>query len=284
MKTPPTTPQPTTPPPTDFEDLRARIAAMHERLPKRLRQCAHYVLREPDRIAFDTVAEAAAAASVPPSAMIRFSKLVGFSGFSEMQRVFRVRLSNGWPDYATRLTRLKTAGAGSPSSVLAEFAEVSRQSITRMALDLDAQALADAVAQLARARIVHVIGLRRAYAVATYLAYSLEKVGRPTMLHDMAGRLDHARMLDANDVLVAISFAPYTPDTIALAQHARAIGMAVVAVTDSQVSPLAPHASVLLTVDEMDFGAFRSLSASLCLASTLAVATGAALEGEDERA
>ncbi|WP_349371709.1 MurR/RpiR family transcriptional regulator [Salinarimonas sp.] len=266
-------------PPADFEDLRQRLSAMHDGLPKRLRQCAAYVLREPDRIAFDTVAEAAAAAEVPPSAMIRFSKLVGYSGYSEMQRVFRARLSNAWPDYSTRLTRLKTAGAGSPESVLAEFAEVSRGSISRMALSLEPERLQEAVRRLAGARIVHVVGLRRAFSVAAYLAYSFEKVGRPTMLHDMSGRLDHAGMLAPDDALLAISFAPYTPETVALAQHAKARGLSVIAITDSQFSPLAPHSDVLLGVDELDFGAFRSLAATFCLAATLAVATGAALEG-----
>jgi DNA-binding MurR/RpiR family transcriptional regulator len=48
----------------------------------------------------------------------------------------------------------------------------------------------------------------------------------------------------------------------------------VVAVTDRLTSPLARHATAILTVPEVDFGAFRSLSATLALAITLAVAVG----------
>ena len=207
------------------------------------------------------------------------SQVVGIYGlFRNVARVFRARLANLCR--STRpVPRLKTAGAGSPESVLAEFAEVSRNSISRMALALDTGGLDEAVRRLAKARIVHIVGLRRAFPVATYLAYSFEKVGRPTMLHDMGGRLDHGGMLAPDDALLAISFAPYTPETVALAQHAKARALSVIAITDSQFSPLAPHADVLLGVDELDFGAFRSLAATFCLAATLAVATGAALEG-----
>ena len=50
---------------------------------------------------------------------------------------------------------------------------------------------------------------------------------------------------------------------------------ALVALTDRLTSPLARSADAVLTVPEVDFGAFRSLSATLALALTLAVAVGA---------
>ena len=72
-------------------------------MPKRLRQCADFIARNPDRVAVSTVAELAAAAEVQPSAMMRFCQELGFSGFSQMQRLFRDEYSRKWPDYATRL-------------------------------------------------------------------------------------------------------------------------------------------------------------------------------------
>ncbi|MFD1808933.1 SIS domain-containing protein [Gemmobacter lanyuensis] len=63
---------------------------------------------------------------------------------------------------------------------------------------------------------------------------------------------------------------------MALAADARARGLPVVAVTDHLTSPLARHANAILTVPEVDFGAFRSLSATIALALSLAVAVGTA--------
>ena len=75
-------------------------------------------------------------------------------------------------------------------------------------------------------------------------------------------------------LLIAISFSPYAPFTVDLAKRARRAGVPIVVVTDSALSPLAGVADVRFEVVESDFGSFRSLSATFCLAMTLAVAVG----------
>ena len=50
------------------------------------------------------------------------------------------------------------------------------------------------------------------------------------------------------------------------------------ALTDRPTSPLAKGASAVLTVPEVDFGAFRSLSATIAMTLALAVAVGSARE------
>lgn len=262
--------------PASIDEFRLRLAELTDTLPKRLRQCADHIAANTDRIAVSTVAELAAGADVPPSALMRFCQILGFSGFSEMQRLFREAYSPGWPDYATRLKNLKDGGAGSPAALLAEFVEAGRLSLEQLAKTVDDAALAQAVAQLAHAGTLHVVGLRRAYPVASYLTYVFEKMQVPAMLHDGAGKLDHRHAMRAGDACIAITFAPYSDETLALAQDAQARGLPVIGITDRLTSPLARHAATILTVPEVDFGAFRSLSATLALSIALAVAVGTA--------
>ena len=263
-------------PPASVEAFRTRLGAMMDGLPRRLRQCAEYITANSDRIAVSTVAELAAGADVPPSALMRFCHTLGFSGFSEMQRLFREAYNPGWPDYATRLKNLKAGAGGQPAALLAEFVEAGRLSLEALTKSLDEAALAKAVALLAAADTVHVMGLRRAFPVASYLAYVFDKMQVPAMLHDGVGKLDHRFALRPGDALLAITFAPYSEETLSLAADARARGLSVVALTDRLTSPLAKHASAVLTVTEVDFGAFRSLSATIAMAIALAVAVGSA--------
>lgn len=262
------------PAPTTIEAFHARLLAVSEGLPKRLRQCADFIAGNTDRIAVSTVAELANGAGVPPSALMRFCQILGFSGFSEMQRLFRDNYAPGRPDYATRLGNLRDAGAGSASALLAEFVDAGRQSLEGLAQGTDEAALEAAVMHLTRAGMIHVVGFRRAFSVASYLAYALEKMDIPVMLHDGTGKLDHSHALRPGDALVAITFAPYSAETVALAEAAVMRDLPVVAITDTPISPVAGSATALLTVSEVDFGAFRSLSATLALAITLAVAVG----------
>lgn len=266
-------------PPTSVDEFRLRLVDLSATLPRRLRQCADYIAANTDRIAVSTVAELAAGADVPPSALMRFCQILGFSGFSDMQRMFRDAYSPGWPDYSTRLSNLKADGAGSPSALLAEFIEAGRLSLESLAKTADEAALSRSVALLAAADTVHVIGLRRSYAVACYLAYVFDKMSVPAMLHDGVGKLDHRFALRPGDALIAITFAPYSEETLTLAQDAKARGLTVIAITDSLTSPVVRLADAVLTVPEVDFGAFRSLSATIAMAISLAVAVGSARGG-----
>jgi DNA-binding MurR/RpiR family transcriptional regulator len=244
-----TVPAPAATAPATVEEFRDRLSAQLDDLPKRLRQCAEHIAAHTDRIAVSTVAELAAGAEVPPSALMRFCQIMGFSGFSEMQKLFRDAYAPGWPDYSTRLRNLKDQGRGSPAALLAEFVEAGRMSLEVLATSVDEAALNRAVEVLAGAETVHVVGLRRAFPVASYLAYVFEKMQVSAMLHDGVGKLDHRFALRAGDALLAITFAPYSEETIALAQDAGA------------------HLGC--TVPEVDFGAFRSLSATIAMAISL---------------
>ena len=264
--------------PQSVEAFRDRLLALNGQLPRRLQQCADHVATHLDRIALSTVAQVAHGAGVPPSAVMRFCQIMGFTGFAEMQRLFRDALSRSAPDYATRLANLKAGGVGQPSTLVAEFVEAGRQSMEALARDLNEDTLNQAVATLARARTIHLAGFRRSFPVASYLAYVFDKLGVAAVLHDGVAGLGHRSSLRPGDALLAITFAPYSEETRALASHARDSGLPVVVLTDPPASQLAGIADTILTVTEIDFGAFRSLSAVIALALSLAVAVAARRE------
>ncbi len=266
------------PPPEALDALYRRIAERADGLSKRLRQCAEFILQNPDRVAVSTVAELALAAEVQPSAMMRFCQEMGFTGFSQMQRLFREEYSRKWPDYATRLQNLRDAGERGPAVLLAEFVEAGRTSLENLMSTVDAAMLERAVEGLAAAPLIHLVGYRRAWPVASYLAYALEKMAIPCVLHTAVGHLPSSHALRPGDAVLAITFAPYSPETVAFAEAARAGGHDVVALTDSLSSPLQRLGVLPLLVAEVDVGAFRALSATFALAIALAVAVGARRE------
>jgi DNA-binding MurR/RpiR family transcriptional regulator len=262
-------------PPADLAALTDRLAALNGRLPRRLQQCADHLAAHPDTIALSTVAQVAQAAGVPPSALMRFCQTLGFSGYSDLQRLYRSALSQRPPDYATRLANLKAKGAGHPAALVAEFVQAGRQSMETLARDLDEAKLDQAVALLAQARTLHLAGFRRSFPVAAYLAYVCDKLGIPAVLHDGIAGLGQHAALRPGDALLAITFAPYSDETLALARAARDRGLPVVLLTDPPATRLAPLADAVLSVAEVDFGAFRALSAAIALSLGLAVAVAA---------
>lgn len=262
--------------PQSVEEFQSRLRAVTGGLPKRMRQCADYLAANTDRVALSTVAELAAGAGVAPSAMMRFCQIMGFSGYSDMQQIFRAEVSAGFPDYASRISALRERGADSPSALLAEFVDAGRGSLETLASTVDARVLDQAVAALAGAEMIHLAGLRRAFPVSAYLAYAFEKMGYPAMLHDGVGALQQAASVRVGDALIATTFTPYSGETVKLIESCAARGIPVVVLTDSPLGPVQSPSVLVLPVAEADVGAFRALSATHCLAITLAVAVGAA--------
>jgi len=79
-----------------FDEFAARLAALRASLPPRLMRAASYAIDNPEEVAFGTTAEIAAKAGVQPSTLVRLGQHFGFSGFSDMQEVFRAEIRKGW--------------------------------------------------------------------------------------------------------------------------------------------------------------------------------------------
>jgi DNA-binding MurR/RpiR family transcriptional regulator len=262
--------------PSDFDALKDRLIQIKPDLPKRLQQVAAFALENPQEMALGTASSIAERAHVQASTLVRFAQAIGFGGFSELQTIFRSHLRNRWPDYPERMKALHASAkdSGDPTHLLAGFADSAAASLARLRETVSRADLDHATELLSKAQTIYLIGQRRAFSVSHYLAYALAKLGVRAVLIDNVGSLGAEQMGNAtqNDALIAISFAPYTPFTIDLTRKAREQAMPIVVITDSPLSPLAGLADVRFEIAESDFGSFRSLAATFCLAITLAVA------------
>ena len=265
--------------PRDFQALRALIARRAGSLPKRLAQVAAYALECPDEIAFGTVASIAAEADVQPSTLIRFAHALGYQGFSELQEVFRSRLRERVLDYDERLARMRAHGIASSKAglLLGGFLDAAERSIASLRDKIDPERLDAAVDALADADTIYLIGLRRSFPITSYMSYAMGQSGIRNILVDMTAGLgsEQVSFIGARDVAIAVSFAPYASQTVALVEAACARGARIVTITDTVFSPVAPPAEVVLEVNEANFEGFRSLAATMALAMGLTVGIAA---------
>jgi DNA-binding MurR/RpiR family transcriptional regulator len=265
--------------PATYEELKDAISREYPRLSRQLQQIARFALEKPDDLALNTVAASAGALGVQPSSLIRFANALGFAGFSEMQRLFRSHLVERSTSYRDRIAALRAGarpGGASAPEVLHQFVAESIHGLEQLHDRIRAVDLRAAVRTLAGAQTIAAIGLRRAFPVASYLAYALNRLELRTLLLDGAGGMNRefAQRLGRKDALVAVSFRNYTAETAEIAGECRKRGVAVIAITDSPLSPLAASASVCFELGEDSARAFRSLVEPLCLAQALVVSVG----------
>jgi DNA-binding MurR/RpiR family transcriptional regulator len=267
------------------EDLRAEIARQHPAFSDRLRTIAEFALEHPTDMALGTVAEVALRAKVQPSAIVRFARAMGYGGFTEMQQIFRSRLvASVAPTYKERIAGLRRDGrfhdASNPGAVLARFASEGMVSLESLQDRVREQDLTRAVELLGAAHTIYVLGLGGSFTVAAHLAYVLRRIGRRAVLLDGLGNAlgDQAASATTDDALVAISFKPYNPETARLFPELAMRGVPSVSITDSLLSPIIDHASVVFEIPDMPEAALRTMVAPMCLVQTLAVGLTLALD------
>jgi DNA-binding MurR/RpiR family transcriptional regulator len=127
---------------------------------------------------------------------------------------------------------------------------------------------------LAKSDIIYLVAQKRLLSIATHMAYSFSQLGVRSILLDSANHthLDQIKLASLKDSAILCSFAPYAPETVAIAANLAARKVPYLAITDSALSPLARTATHWLEVAESDFAGFRSLSAGMALATALPVA------------
>jgi DNA-binding MurR/RpiR family transcriptional regulator len=274
----------TTPKPT-VDQLLKRISQEYEQLSKQLKLIARHVEAHRDHLGLEGIQDVARQCGVQPSAVVRFAKHFGFTGFSEMQRIFRDGLAKQIApsrNYQTRIRDAIESGSGtlSPADIAHEFIGGSIAGMQELQNGLSTAHFKKAVDLLAGAQAVWIAGSRRSFPVAVYLDYALQHTDMRVGLVSGLGSMHEGQMRSVRpgDVMIAISFAPYAEETVSVAEEAVKRGAKLIAVTDSRMSPLARDAQVSFIVqDNVTFG-FRSLTATMGLAQSLFIALAYRLE------
>lgn len=274
-------------PQNPVDEFLSRLVSQHPQLSKQLQVIGTYIEQHRDLVGLEKIQGIANHCGVQPSAVVRFAKHFGFSGFTEMQALFRAGLSTQIAPNRSYQNRIREALAQrsqplDSAAIADELVVGAMAGLEEVRRALPSMPLTQAVELLAHASSLWVVGARRAYPVAAYLAYALQHTNKPIQHINFTGasQSGQLRALRADDVMVAVGFAPYSDETIAAVREAKKAHVKVIAITDSLTGKLAQAADVPLIVQESSVFGFRALSSTMALAQCLFIALAYRLEIE----
>ena len=269
----------------DYEHLRNKLVEGYSNLSGRLQQITRYAMTHPNDMALETIAVIAKRTEVPPSSLIRFAKSFGFSGFSEMQKVFQQGLLGRMSEYQKRVQNLNIEIRQQGEEVqsnLGYFIQGGIQALQSLRNTVKDEDIVKTASIMLESDVVHIAAQRRSFPIGTYLTYALSHLGVPNMLLDSVGGMfaEQGKTIRKGDVLLAISFSPYANEVLKLAGNVKELGIPVIVISDSILSPLGLFADVCLEVEETEVFGFRGaiLSALMCLSLSLVVELGNQME------
>lgn len=246
-----------------------RITLHHEALSPQERRAAATLLEHLDDLATYRAAELAVMAGVSKATMSRLFRSLGFADFDEVRAHLRSLRSAGEPRRVD----------GAPD--LAAHVALESETIARV---VQQPALAKAVALVARAHRVLVVGWRNSHPVALHLRQQLAQARGDVRLAPVPGQVMGEELADlgAGDVVVAVGFRRRPRGFEAFLTEAVATGADVVLLADPTAAPLSPDTSAWLECPVQTALAYDSYAAAMSLVGVLADGVLSAL-GPDAR-
>ena len=257
----------------DIESFEKRLIEEFDGLPPQLQAAARFLLDHPHEIALRSMRELARQARLVPATMTRLAHQLGFSGFDELKQIYATEIRRYASGYRNKAIELAHTSESESSLALATgIVEAIAHQVSALADPQVTLALVESAKLLSEAKTVYCLGQRSSFPPAYTFQYIHAIAGGASVLLDGPGGigLDSLRHASSRDAVLAISVSPYTRTTIEQATFAAELGLPIVAITDSQVSPLVRIAKHTVKVGTKSMSFFQTMVAVCAAAETLA--------------
>ena len=266
-----------------MNDLITKIQSELPGFSKGQKQIARFILEHYDKAAFMTASRLGVTVGVSESTVVRFATELGYDGYPHLQRALQEMIRNK----LTSVQRMEVAGDRMGGRDVLQTVLHADTDMIRVTLDeIDRDAFQGAVDALMGAKRIYILGVRSSSALASCLGFYFNLLfENVTLVHtnSVSEIFEQVLRVGPGDVLFGISFPRYSKRTLSAMKYARDRGARVIALTDSQLSPLARVADHVLLA-RSDMASFvDSLVAPLSVINALIVAVGMSRRDEIEQ-
>lgn len=251
------------------------LTVIQESMPafsKGQKKIASFILDSYDKAAFMTASRLGKKVGVSESTVVRFAAELGYDGYPDMQKSLQKMIRNR----LTTVQRIEVTNDRLGDQDLLSMVLQSDIEKIRMTLDeLDRNSFEKAVDAIVNARKIYIIGVRSSAAIATFMSFYFNLIfdNVVEVTANAASEVFESLLrVGKGDVVIGISFPRYSSRAVQAMNFARDRGATTIAITDSEVSPLASSAHYTLKA-RSDMASFvDSLVAPLSLVNALLVA------------
>lgn len=251
------------------------ISAITERMPtlsKGQKRIARFILEHYDSAAFMTANKLGREVQVSESTVVRFATELGYDGYPRLQKAMQELVRSK----LTSLQRMEiTRSRMRDDEVLDNIIGCDLANIRQTLEELPRDVFYQAADALVGARRVYIFGAGSCRTLASFMAYYLKLLLVDVQLiytNSETEIFEDMLHINAQDVIVGFSFPRYSSKAVKAMHFAHSRDAKVIAVTDSEISPIAKYASWLLLAHSDMATIVDSLVAPLSIVNALIVA------------
>ena len=255
------------------KDLMKIIRYKYTKLSKGQKLIAEYILNNYDKAAFMTASKLGTSVGVSESTVVRFANELDFSGYPKLQKALQELIKNK----LTTVQRLELSKDYiSNGDALRGVIKADMENLRATLEKIDEYAFEEVLNLIFSANNIYIIGLRSSTALAEFLGFYLNIILQnvKTVSYGISDVFEQMINVKKGDIVIGIGFPRYATKTIDALDFSKSRGASVIAITDSQASPLADKADITLVAQSNMASFVDSLVAPLSVINALIIAVG----------
>lgn len=266
-----------------MNDLMNRIQSNLGDFSKGQRLIARYITEHYDKAAFMTASKLGAKVGVSESTVVRFATELGYDGYPHLQKTLQEMIRNR----LTTVQRMEVSNDRIGNKDVVDSVLTNDIDGIRTTMDeLDREALRASVEAITHARRIYILGVRSSTALARFVSFYFSLLFDNVHLvtsNDVGETYEQIMRINHEDVFIGISFPRYSKRTLSAMKYSKDQGATVIALTDSQLSPLVRYADHVLVAKSNMASFVDSLVAPLSVINALIVSVGMSRQTEVEQ-
>ena len=222
-----------------------QIKNCYDSLHNKEKMIADVILKNPEKIPYISVVDLAKQAKTSCSSIVRFCKIMGYSGYSE----FKTELAMYSYDLTGNLHYALNEEDSSASAATQHLLQLHSRELSAAAEQIDCGRLEEAPHAMSPASCVCIFGNLYSGLIAAAFQARLKSIGIPCFLSwDKRSDQQDVLTLSENSVFLAITMSGFSKDTVQLARAGKEKGSKVIALTTCSVSPVIESCDIPLVI------------------------------------
>lgn len=228
-----------------MKDLLQKLQECYEGLSNGQKKVAKIFFEDPSKIAFSSAIEIGKDVGVSESTVIRLTQKLGYKGYAEVQELVQKDVVG-----QRVLTQYKETSSINNKSFWNDLMDADVTNIQNLKNNLDEDTFLKVVKTISNGQHIYITGNLLSYGLAHFFSQSMNMIlGNTELL--ISGDVHYYQQLSKvkpGDVLLAIILPRYMKSTMETVQYMKKAGASIIAITDSELSPVWKYADISIKV------------------------------------
>lgn len=225
----------------------AKIESVYPNLYAKGQQIATVILKDPNKVVYQSIKELAEECGTSESSIVRFCKTIGYSGYNEL----KLELAKYTFEMGTVSELLSEAQPSQSTieNITREIFTSTSALLQKLLSTLDYSMIENAISAILEAKVLFINGYVYSGLIAFTFFERMKSLGIPSLIAwNSISMKQNSIMVDSSSVALFLSHSGASKDSVENAAECKKNGAKVIVLTTSDHSPLAKEADILLTI------------------------------------